>query len=173
MLGSITHRTLLQVVDSAVGQHFGEGQQTLSVTAVVAGAIVGIYQYRLSVKAEQNQEVSSQAEADIRLSQAFATLMQTANGFGASQLSDQCVESIEKLHAPQTQDQLDNCVVSFPLGGPQQKAAIAAIGVLGEEYSVLRRPAIEGLNGLINEFQKKDPDGTYMAVAQRALAQIH
>jgi len=156
----------------AIAKELRDWVQTLSVTAVVAGAIVGIYQYRLSVKAEQNQEVSSQAEADIRLSQAFATLMQTANGFGASQLSDKCVESIEKLHAPQPQDQLDNCVVSFPVGGPQQKAAIAAIGVLGEQYSVLRRPAIEGLDGLINEFEK-NTDTTYMAVAHRARAQIH
>jgi hypothetical protein len=137
--------------------------QTLSVLAVVAGAIVGVYQYRLGVAAEQRQRASNQAEIDIRLSAAFADLMRTANGRGASQLSDKCME---KLTNP---DASRSCVVEFPVGAAQQKAAIAAVGMLGKQYYVLRQPAIEGLKQLTEEFTR-NPD--FAAVAQRALSQV-
>jgi hypothetical protein len=38
--------------------------QTLGVVGIVVGAFVGIYQYKLSVKAEQRQHASAQAEVD-------------------------------------------------------------------------------------------------------------
>jgi hypothetical protein len=90
-------------------------------------------------------------------------LVRTANGRGATQLSDKCVE---KLQNPQ---QLTGCVVELPVGAAQQKAAIAAVGVLGREYDVLRQPATEGLKELATEF-KTTPD--YDDVAQRALSQV-
>jgi hypothetical protein len=89
--------------------------------------------------------------------------MQTANGRGATQLSDKCVD---KLQTPQ---QVADCIVRFPIGAAQQKAAIAAIGFLGGEYLVLRQPALEGLNDLTAEFGKNDPT---TEVAQRALTVI-
>jgi hypothetical protein len=133
----------------------------------VGAAWVGIREYRLKSAAQR-------VEADIRLSQLLAELMPTANGRGASVLSESAAEVIAQSYVDKNASPgeisaaLDAAVVTLPVGEAAQAVAITTVGYLGLEHPTLREPAYHALQAL--DFVESRPK--LSAARQAALVAI-
>lgn len=134
---------------------------TASSLLVAISAFVAAWEYKLKVKAEKRLQESAASEVHTRMSKLFVELMWLAEARSGSQVSERCVEGLfekgviteedfgetEEL-AKQLEKKLEKAVISLPVGGASQDAAIVSLAILGGRYEILRKPAIEALNGL-------------------------
>lgn len=128
---------------------------------VPTGIIISIRQFRLKVKEEIRLSKSAQSESDVKLLALFAETIDIANGRKSHIISEKVIESLfakeiigQKDFSDMTKlknvnSKLEVATRVIPVGSASQSSAIAAIGVLGKKYDILREPALKGLNDLI------------------------
>jgi hypothetical protein len=133
--------------------------QLATAISLLAGAVAAVWalrEYGLKVHAERR-------ETDIRIMQLFTETMRIAQSRGGSHVSEKCIEQLfekgivakedfEDLDDEEKYERLFNklrtCVIAVPTAEASQDAAIAAIAVLAERYSILRQPARAGLEAI-------------------------
>jgi len=121
------------------------------VATVIAAAVAAqplLRQYELKAKEERRLAETSRVEADVRLVEAFTTLMGKAHARGPTVVLEQALIKLIEQRASVSPEEFealaDACVVVSPVGAAEQDAAIAAIAELGIEHPVLRYPAGTG-----------------------------
>ena len=122
------------------------------VATVIAAAVAAqplLRQYELKAKEERRLAETSRVEADVRLVEAFTTLMGKAHARGPTVVLEQALIKLIEQRASVSPEEFealaDACVVVSPVGAAEQDAAIAAIAELGIEHPVLRYPAERAL----------------------------
>ena len=120
------------------------------VVSVATGAFLALRDFGLKAKAEARLAESSRVEADIKLVQAFNTLLDIAHARGPSILaSDKLFAAMSKRFEVLSAEQAkDLAVVTMPVGLASQDAAIAGVAALGERHALLRPMAIQALRTL-------------------------
>lgn len=144
--------------------------QIITLLSVSVGIIVAIFQYRLKVQEEIRLTKSSQAENDIKLLRLFSETFDIAHSRINHVLSEKAIEKlfdkdiIEKTdfsnldNLKDVKRKLDVAIRAIPVGLGSQVAAIAAIGLLGLKYEILREPALKGLMSLKDQGITKPTD---------------
>jgi hypothetical protein len=120
------------------------------IVAAVWGGLLTLREYKLKLQAEVRLSQSAQVEADVKLLKLFVEIMNVAHGRGESLLaSEKLFEAmLPKLREQGQTDVKDAAVVTLPVGGAAQDAAIAAIGELGKRHTLLRSVALQALQSL-------------------------
>lgn len=129
--------------------------------SVSIGIIISIRQFRLKVKEEIRLSKSAQSENDVKLLALFSETIDIANGRKSHIISEKVIENLfckdvigqndfsDIKNLENVKNKLEVATRVIPVGAASQSSAIAAIGVLGKKYEVLREPALKGLNNLI------------------------
>jgi hypothetical protein len=129
--------------------------------SISIGIIIAIRQYGLKVKEEIRLSKSAQSENDVKLLSLFSETIEIANGRKGHVISEKTIENlfikdiikqsdfINLANLADVNKKLAVATRVIPIGAASQNSAIAAIGVLGKKYDVLREPALIGLNSLI------------------------
>jgi hypothetical protein len=135
----------------------------VTLLSVSIGIIISIRQFRLKVKEEIRLSKSAQSENDVKLLALFAETIDIANGRKSHIISEKVIESLftkdiigqndfsDIANLENVKKKLEVATRVIPVGAASQSSAIAAIGVLGKKYEVLREPALKGLNNLISQ----------------------
>lgn len=133
----------------------------ITLLSVTIGIFISVRQYRLKVKEEIRLSRTAQSENDIKLLTLFSETIEIANGRKGHVISENILDKLFTNKIITSKDfknlaklgnvdaKLDIATRVIPVGSASQKAAIAAIGVLGKKYEILLEPASKGLNSLI------------------------
>lgn len=133
----------------------------ITLLSVSIGIFISVRQYKLKVKEEIRLSRTAQSENDIKLLTLFSETIDIANGRKGHVISENVLDKLFTNGIITISDfnnldnlnnvnaKLETAVRVVPVGAASQKSAIAAIGVLGKKYEVLREPATKGLNSLI------------------------
>jgi hypothetical protein len=130
---------------------------SFALVSTAVGIWIALGDYRLKLQAETRLSHSSQVEADIHLLKIFTEIMTLAHGRGLTLLSEKAVEFLLKdrtlsevtKDGRQLRDVIcDGAVLSLPVGGAAQGAAIAAIATLGRRHDILREASIQALESI-------------------------
>lgn len=144
--------------------------QIITLLSVSVGIIVAIFQYRLKVQEEIRLTKSSQAENDIKLLKLFSETFDIAHSRKNHVISEKAIEKLfdkdiigktdfDNLNnLDDVKKKLDIATRILPVGAGSQVAAIAAIGLLGLKYEILREPALKGLMSLKDQGITKPTD---------------
>jgi uncharacterized membrane protein len=125
------------------------------ITASIGGWLA-LREYKLKARAETRLAKTAEIESDVKLLTLFTELMDIAHARGGSHVSE---KAIERLLSPEMSKQLnvsaanvpkilESAVVTLPVGGAAQDAAIAAIWTLGKRHPILTQVAIRALESL-------------------------
>jgi hypothetical protein len=119
------------------------------VSAIVA-AFMALRDYKLKLQAEARLADAAKVESDVKLLKLFVELMDIAHARGQSVLVSEKLFEALWAHMQKTgaTNPKDAAIVTFPVGGAAQDAAIAAIATLGQKHAVLKPVAIRALESL-------------------------
>jgi hypothetical protein len=143
----------------------------ISLLSVAVSIVISLRQYQLKLKEEIRLTYNAQIESDIKLLKLFTEIMNIAHARGESIISDKLLELMvhpeiqAKLSINNRTDFRDAAVITLPVGGAAQDAAIAAICELGKKHLLLRPIALRALESL-SQF-KRDIALPYFEQLQR------
>lgn len=122
----------------------------VGIISIATTAWLALRDYGIKAKAEARLAEASRVEADIKLVNAFAELMDIAHARGPSQLANETLfEAMAKqVQIVSPEQAKDLAVITMPVGAASQDAAIVAIAVLGQHHSILKPMAVQALKSL-------------------------
>ncbi|MDH0177468.1 hypothetical protein N7319_19930 [Aeromonas dhakensis] len=129
---------------------FIEAAKTLGVIIPLIVAVVGIWKtlavVRVKIEAETRLKHSAEIESHIKLLDLFTRLMDLAHARSGYHFSEEIAKYI--ANSDVTEKNFSKAIVSFPVGAACQDAAIAAIAQLASKHTILKNPALQGLESI-------------------------